>query len=70
MAKRNEEHIPDGDMVRTTVFLPRNLVANVDAWCLVHGSNRSEALRTALFRFAEGEGLQPTRKPRIEITYG
>lgn len=54
---------------RTTAVFPLALNENWEAFALKTGVAKNEVLITALKLYLEGQGLQPDRRPRLEVSY-
>jgi hypothetical protein len=55
--------------VRTTVLLARTLDQNLEALALRQGSSKAEIVKQALTNFLSSSGLDPSRTPRINVSY-
>jgi len=54
---------------RTTAVFPLALNENWEAFALKTGVPKNEVLITALKQYLTHQGLQPDRRPRLEVTY-
>ena len=56
-------------VVRTTLVLPTPLDQNLEIYCLRAGISKPELIKSLLSAFLEQHGLQPSKTPRVEISY-
>jgi hypothetical protein len=54
---------------RTTAVFPLALNENWEAFALKSGVPKNEVLIAALRQYLINEGLQPDRRPRLEVSY-
>jgi hypothetical protein len=54
---------------RTTAVFPLALNENWEAFALKAGVPKNEVLITALKEYLTSQGLQPDRRPRLEVSY-
>jgi hypothetical protein len=57
------------ELVRTSVVLPHVLDQNLVLWCTRRHVAKGQAIRMAIHKFLEAEGMQPEREPKIEFSY-
>lgn len=56
-------------MKRTTIFLPTNMMLNLQALALQTGESQSTIIRTALAVYMTNQGYKPYVKPRVRISH-
>ena len=55
--------------VRTSVVVPKTVDANLEVYVLRNGSSKGEIITKLLVEFLEKEGYQPSKMPKVEISY-
>ena len=58
-----------GQVRRTTLVLPESLDENLEAYALRSGITKSQVIKRLLREFLIENGLQPDKKPRVQISY-
>jgi hypothetical protein len=65
----DKPEIASTGVCRTTAVFPLALNENWEAFALKTGVAKNEVLITALKQYLTRQGLQPDRRPRLEVTY-
>jgi hypothetical protein len=56
-------------MTRTTLVLPETVDQNLELWCALNRRSKADAVKEALTLFLTSRGLQPDKRPRVEVMY-
>jgi hypothetical protein len=56
-------------VARTTAVVPEPLNQNWEAYAVTRGIPKNDVLVTALSTFLESEGMNPHKKPKLQISY-
>lgn len=54
---------------RTTIVLPLSVDENLEAYALRSGIAKGEIIKRVIVDFLIREGMQPDRRPKVEISY-
>jgi predicted DNA-binding protein len=57
-------------MKRTTIFLPTNMLLNLQVLALQTGESQSTIIRTALAAYMVAQGYKPYTKPKVRVVHG
>jgi hypothetical protein len=57
------------ELVRTSVVLPHVLDKNLVLWCTQKHVPKGQAIRMAIHKLLEAEGMQPEKEPKIKFSY-
>lgn len=58
------------EMKRTTIFLPANMLLNLQALALEKGESQATIIRAALAAYMTEQGYKPYVKPTIRVNHG
>lgn len=58
-----------GQTKRTTLVLPESLDENLEVYALQAGLPKGEVIKKVLTQFLSEKGLQPDKRPRLQVSY-